>query len=172
MEIGRQLRLYYLRLKRLKGDPRDLALGVALGVFSGMMPILPFQTALAVTLAVFFKSSKITAALGTWVSNPLNWYFLYFYSFKIGAMVLGLPEQSRVFSAIMQAIRVNEDPTVIAGKILGAGSAIISSFLVGGVIMGVVAAPVAYVVFLPIFRSFREWRRSRKEKKERHQADP
>ena len=54
------------------------------------MPILPFQIALAVLLALIFRGSKIAAALGTWISNPLNWYFLYLYSYKIGAAILCL----------------------------------------------------------------------------------
>ena len=61
----RQLKYYYIRFLRLRGEPHELALGMAIGVFSGMMPILPFQIALAVTLALLFKTSKITAALGT-----------------------------------------------------------------------------------------------------------
>ncbi len=71
MKFNRQIRYYYLRFIRLRGQPHDLALGMAMGIFCGMLPIIPFQTALAVTLAIFFKGSKITAALGTWVSNPL-----------------------------------------------------------------------------------------------------
>ncbi len=165
MEFKRQIRYYYLKFRRLKGDPHDLSLGIALGVFAGMMPILPFQTALAVTLAVFLKASKITAALGTWVSNPLNWYFLYYFSYKLGSVVLNLPERNVVFSSIMQGIRAGEEPTVVAFKILGAGSTIISAFLLGGIVMGLVAAPAAYIIFLPVFRSFRSWRQSRKEKR-------
>ena len=90
MIFERQIRYYYLRFIRLRGEPHELAMGMAFGIFSGMMPILPFQTALAVALALFFKGSKIAAALGTWVSNPLNWYFLYYYSYKLGALIYNL----------------------------------------------------------------------------------
>ena len=92
MIFERQIRYYYLRFIRLRGDPSELALGMALGVFTGMMPIMPFQIAVAVALALFFKGSKITAALGTWISNPLNWYFLYYANYKLGAFILRLPE--------------------------------------------------------------------------------
>ena len=38
----RQLKYYYIRFLRLRGEPHELALGMAIGVFSGMMPILFF----------------------------------------------------------------------------------------------------------------------------------
>lgn len=127
-----------------------------------MMPILPFQTAVAVALAILFKGSKITAALGTWVTNPFNWYFLYYYSYKLGALMLGGPENSTIFSSIMTAVRSGEDSIAILGKILGEGGIFVLTFLLGGFVMGVVAAPLSYLLFLYIFKRIRTWRRSRR----------
>ncbi|SPD72488.1 conserved membrane hypothetical protein [uncultured Desulfobacterium sp.] len=158
----RPIRYYYLRFIRLKGEPNELAAGMAFGVFSGMMPILPFQIALAVSLSLLFKGSKITAALGTWVSNPLNWYFLYYYSYKLGAFILRLPEQNAIFSSVMMAIRSGEDAMAIAGKITEAGGFVIPAFLVGGLVMGTAAALPSYFIFLRIFRCIRHWREARK----------
>jgi len=165
LELRRQIRYYQLKLLRLKGEPHELALGMAIGIFAGMMPIVPFQTALAVTIALFFRTSKITAALGTWVSNPLNWYFLYRYSYKLGDIILGIPEQKEVFSSITDAMRAGEESMVVVEKILGAGSAFVSALLLGGFVMGVVSATPAYFIFLKVFRSIRTWRRSRKERR-------
>lgn len=159
MRFGRRLRYYYLLLKRLRGDPHDLALGMAVGAFSGMLPVMPFQSALAVTLAIPLKASKITALIGTWVSNPLNWYFLYYYSFKLGANLLGLPDRSAVFASIMKSIRSGDEFLVITGKLLGAGGTTMGAFLVGGFIMGFGVAPVVYYVFLYFFRYVRRLRK-------------
>jgi hypothetical protein len=163
MKFERQLRYYYLRFIRLRGEPHELALGMAFGALTGMMPIVPFQSVLAITLAVFFKASKITAALGTWVSNPLNWYFLYYYSYKLGAYILCVQEENSSFFAIMKSIRAGEDGLVIAEKILHAGGTIIGSFLIGGIVMGTVTAPLAYYIFLFIFKRVRFWRESKKK---------
>ncbi|MCD6297775.1 MAG: DUF2062 domain-containing protein [Deltaproteobacteria bacterium] len=165
MELRRQIRYYYLKLLRLKGEPNELALGMAIGIFAGMMPIVPFQTALAVTIALFFRSSKITAALGTWVSNPLNWYFLYRYSYKLGALILGVREQKAVFASITTAIRAGEESMVVVGKIFGAGGTFVTALLLGGFVMGIVFATPAYFIFLKVFRSIRTWRSSRKERR-------
>ncbi len=172
VKFNRQLRYYYLRFIRLRGEPRDLALGMAMGVFCGMLPIIPFQTALAVTLAIFFKGSKITAAIGTWVSNPLNWYFLYYYSYKLGTTLLGLPEQRKVFSAVIESIRAGERFVDVAGHALGAGATFITAFILGGVLLGIVFAPLAYFVFLPLFRSLKIWHDKRRERRQSRRQTP
>jgi uncharacterized protein (DUF2062 family) len=165
LKFSRQIKYYFLRLTRLRGEPHELALGMALGIFSGMLPIMPFQIALAITLALFFKVSKITAALGTWVTNPLNWYFMYLYSYKIGASVLGLPKGNGVISSVMASIRQGEEALVVIGKIAGAGGSIVAAFLLGGIIMGFIAAIPSYFIFLRLFQLIRQWRQERRVRK-------
>lgn len=165
MKLKRQIRYYYLRFIRLRGDPRELALGMAFGIFTGMMPIMPFQMALAVALALLFKGSKLTAALGTWISNPLNWYFIYYFSYKLGAFVLRLEGHGEMFSAIMTAVRTGQDGLIVAQKILAAGGLMGAAFLTGGLIMGVVTALPSYFIFLFIFRRIHAWRASGKRRK-------
>ncbi|MDY6881808.1 MAG: DUF2062 domain-containing protein [Desulfatiglans sp.] len=163
MKFSRQLKYYYLRFLRLRGQPEELALGMAFGVFAGMMPIMPFQTAVAVTLAIFFKGSKITAAIGTWISNPLNLYLVYFYNFKLGAFLLGIPKKSAGFSAIMAAIRSGEEAMVVVGELMSVGGTTAMAFLVGGVVMGTLTSIPTYLFFLYSFRRIKSWRQSRRE---------
>ena len=165
MRYDRRLRYYYLRFIRLRGEPHELALGMAFGIFAGMMPIMPFQIALAVTMALLFKASKITAALGTWVSNPLNWYFLYYFTYKIGAKVLGLSERNHILSSILESARQGEGAMVVIGKIAGAGGAISGALLLGGIILGVLAALPSYIIFLRVFQFIRVWRNKRRNRK-------
>jgi len=161
----RRFRYYYLRFIRLKGEPHELALGIALGVFSGMMPVIPFQIALAVALALFFKASKITAALGTWVSNPLNWYFLYMADYKLGSYLIGAEGGVKVIESVKNLINQGESMSVIWGKIFSSGITLFSALLIGGIIIGTVAAVPTYFLFLRIFWRLRIWRRKRKAKK-------
>jgi len=162
LNYPRWLRYYYLRFIRLRGDPHELALGTALGIFAGLMPIMPFQTALSVTLALFFKGSKITAALGTWVSNPLNWYFLYHYSYKIGTFLLGFSSENAIYSSLMAAIRRGDEPLAIIGKMIESGSAIMASFLAGGLLIAILGATPSYFLFLWIFKHVHQWRLKRR----------
>ncbi len=165
LNYERQLKYYYIRFLRLRGEPHELALGIALGVFSGMMPILPFQIALAVALALLFKASKITAALGTWASNPLNWYFIYLYDFKLGAYLLGVEGGQEMLKSLIASISRHDDLAVIWGKLFSSGITLVSSLLIGGIIIGVVLATPTYFIFLKIFQKIREWRLKRKARK-------
>ncbi len=172
MKPSRLFRYYYWRFIRLKGDPRDLALGISFGIFAGLMPIMPFQTALAVFLAIIFRASKITAAIGTWVSNPLNWYLLYYFDYKIGAALLGLSERDKGFSSVMAAIREGEEGMALAEVIMGAGSSIVAAFLIGGLVLGLMAAPISYPVFLKVFETIRRLRQARRSRKRRREEGP
>lgn len=154
-------RYLYLRFIRLRGDPHELALGMALGIFAGSMPILPLQTAMAVLLALIFRGSKIAAALGTWISNPLNWYFLYLYSYKIGAGILQIDRTNGVFASVMASVNNQEDGWIIAGKIVDAGGHMVTAFLLGGLVLGSIAALPSYFIFLKIFRLLERWRKKR-----------
>ncbi len=139
-----------------------MALGMAFGIFTGMMPIMPFQMVLSVALALVFKASKITAALGTWISNPVNWYFLYYYSYKLGSSILGMEKYGAMFNTIMEMVRSGEESMVIVQKILASGGLMAAAFLMGGLIMGILAALPSYFVFLFIFKRIREWRKAAK----------
>ncbi len=52
------LRKPYDRFLKIKGDPREIALGMALGLFVGMSPFMGIQMAVAVFLAAIFKWNK------------------------------------------------------------------------------------------------------------------
>ena len=172
MVFSRRIKYYFLKLTRLRWEPRELAIGIALGVFSGMMPIIPFQIALAITLALFFKGSKITAALGTWVTNPLNWYFTYLYSYKIGASIFGIPRENGILSSVIDPFQTAEGYLQLFGKITSAGTTIIFSFLLGGFIMGLIAALPSYFISLRFFQFVRRWRQKRRDRKVLRKARP
>jgi uncharacterized protein len=168
--IWRTLKYLQLRFIRLRGQPHEIALGVAFGVFAGAMPIVPFQTAFAVFLALLFKGSKIAAALGTWISNPLNWYFLYFYSYKIGAWIIGLRTTHYVSHSILTSIREGESAWLIFKQMVGAGGGFMAAFLLGGLILGTIFSIPSYFISLRMIRYFRAYR-ARKRKAGSCQAD-
>ena len=49
MTYKRTLKYCWLKLRRLQGDPKKLAWGMALGVFIGVTPTLPFHTGFQLT---------------------------------------------------------------------------------------------------------------------------
>ena len=165
MTLKRQIIYLYFRFRRIKAEPEELALGTALGVFSGMIAIVPFQILLALTLAVTFKGSRLMAALFTWYSNPFSWYFIYHYSFKLGALLLGMPGHHELLTPLLTAFRSGEGVMAIIAKIAGAGGSVLASFLLGGIVIGLFLAVPSYFMSLRLFRFLRSWRRARKEHK-------
>ncbi len=88
MSLKRTVRYQWLKFKRLQGDPRKLAWGMALGVFIGVTPTVPFHTALVLILAPCLGISPVTAYLGIWVMNPVTIAPLYLAAYKVGQFLL------------------------------------------------------------------------------------
>ena len=84
MSLKRTIRYQWLKFKRLQGDPRKLAGGMALGVFIGMTPTVPFHTLVALALAPWLRISPVTAYLGIWIMNPITMAPLYLAAYKVG----------------------------------------------------------------------------------------
>lgn len=163
--LSRLARYNYLRFIRLRGEPRELALGMALGIFSGMLPTVPFQMAFAIALAFAFKGSKITAALATWISNPLNLYIVYYLDYRIGAFILGLSRHNRGFASLMETVRNGELGMDLLMKVVGASGIIIAAFIIGGLILGVVTAVPSYFISLKVFGFLKKWRQEMRTKR-------
>jgi uncharacterized protein (DUF2062 family) len=85
----RTARYYYLRFIRLQGTPHSLALGSAIGAAIAITPTLPLHTVCIVGTTLLFRANTIAALMvGTLVSNPLTFAAQYYYSWKIGNMLL------------------------------------------------------------------------------------
>lgn len=124
-------REFVRQLKQLRGRPRELSLGVAIGVFVGITPTIPLHMVLAVTLAAALRGSKLAAALGVWVANPLTIPLFYYGSYRLGSFVLGmdeltLPSKYSVFS------------------LMKLGGNVTVAMLHGGVLLGILPAVLAY----------------------------
>ncbi len=155
------MRLTYLRIIRLRGHPHELALGMAFGVCIGMMPIIPFHMVTAVTLAILFGASKITAAAGTWVCNPITVYPIYKYCYEIGIIILGFDHNARLIRPITEAIGQGDYLEAIR-TILSGGSMAVATFLSGGIVIGVIFSVPSYFLSYYFFKNLIAWRKSRK----------
>lgn len=91
MNFQKTFRYFYYRCVRLHGRPRELAMGMAIGLAVGLSPTTPIQMAMAIAIAALFGQSKFSAALGVWITNPITWFPIYLSTYTIGAMVMGRP---------------------------------------------------------------------------------
>jgi uncharacterized protein len=130
------------RAKKLKGDPHYVAMGMAIGVFIGATPTIPFHTVLAVGLAFLLRASKPAAVIGVWFSNPFTIPFLYLASYKSGRLLLGngIPYDLK-YDSILELTKAGIDVTL--------------AMLTGGVIIGILPAIAAYIAAKKIFIKIR-----------------
>lgn len=143
--LKRLLRLQYLRLLRLKASTHNIAMGLAVGVFVGCLPVIPFQTIVAVVMAFIFRGSKVAAALGTWVSNPVNMIPFYTMLYYIGCLVMPVTAHFDPHHLELEAM-------------LQQGWEIVLVMFTGGILIGI---PAAFVTYILTFRSVNAYRQRR-----------
>ena len=107
---------------------------MAIGVFVGITPTIPFQTALALALAALFRGSKPAAVLGIWSGNPFTIPLLYMGSYKLGMLILGRP-------ALVSSL----DQQSLMG-FFKSGADICCATIAGGALLGILPAVAAYYI--------------------------
>ena len=162
LEPRRAARYYYLRFIRLRGHPSVLARGVAVGTFIGITPTIPFHTILALIFAIILRGSKVTALLAAViVSNPLTFFFQYYFSWKIGNWFTPAEHSWDEVSSLLDAVVNGENYrgafTVLAE--IGLDSLVI---LIGGGI--ILAIPFTIAFYLLTYMFFRSINKKRLEK--------
>ena len=91
MKIKNRINDFYNRFLSLNGRPEEIARSMALGVFIGVTPTIPFHTALIMVICLLFRQNITAAVLGaTIISNPLTIPFFYLSEYELGRLVLGI----------------------------------------------------------------------------------
>lgn len=163
--ISRLPKYYFLRVKRLRGDPYYLARGVGFGVFMGVLPLIPIQTLLLIPLSVALRVSTIGALIAaTLISNPLTFVPQYYLTWKLGNFIL----PGRIsWQHLEQVLLTIENEGLLDGiaTFSHLGVKAITVILTGGALIGVPLGVVSYFVSLYFFRAVR---RKRAEKHKLH----
>jgi uncharacterized protein (DUF2062 family) len=134
MDLRRFLRFHWLKFLRLQEDPRKLAGGMAMGVFIGITPTIPFHTVAVLSLAALLRLSPVTAFIGIQIGNPLTVPAIYLASYKLGQFLLyrGQPlvfPESFSFKAWICVLWQGGMALQVGGVILGIPPAIVTYFL-------------------------------------------
>ena len=147
----RTARYYYLRFIRLQGSPHSLALGSAIGAAIAITPTLPLHTVCIIGATLLFRANTIAALMvGTIISNPLTFAAQYYYSWKIGDMLL----PGRIsWERLQQMLSMVKEAGFVDGiKILSNLSMdAMLVLLMGGLIL---AIPLGIIVYLTAIRFF------------------
>lgn len=142
-QLKRRARYIYLKFIRLRGHPKELARGLAAGVFAGMFPLFGLQTIMGVAIALRIKGNPLMAAGGTWISNPLTYLPIYAFNYRLGSWILGRPVVN-LFTDV-ESLKALLDSSADVGIAL----------MLGSVVMGLIFAPLSYFGGLPLIRRAR-----------------
>ncbi|ROQ91157.1 DUF2062 domain-containing protein [Desulfosoma caldarium] len=131
-----RLRRFYDRFVSMRGNPKEIALGFALGLFVGMSPTLGFQMALAVVSAALLGWNKWSAAAGVWITNPITAPFVYGINYWVGSKLIlwVFPEATAHGQAMLSRM----------GPIVQKTPMVMASLILGGVVLGVPVACAGY----------------------------
>jgi hypothetical protein len=94
VRLKRRIKLAYLRIIRMGDPPERIAMGAAIGVFSGIAPTFGAAAPLAFAAAFVLKANKTAAVLGSFIMNPLTSTFFWSFSIILGSVILGENPQS------------------------------------------------------------------------------
>jgi uncharacterized protein (DUF2062 family) len=137
----------YERFLKLRGHPREIALGFALGLLIAMTPFMGLHTIVAVAVAALFKWNKISAAISVWITNAVTAPIIYSITYLIGAGIMGLNETINLkdinsLSAVRDLILQTPE--------------IVWAMTVGGLVVGLPLAVIGYYVTFSITRRYQE----------------
>jgi len=127
----------YKSFVRIHDEPRNIALGFALGLFIGLAPIIGLQTVLVLFLATLFRWNKLAAILGVWITNPVTAPFIYWATYLTGAKIFGLKKA--------QYIDPEQGITIIS-KIMAKAPNVLWALILGGIILGIPVAVTGYYI--------------------------
>jgi uncharacterized protein (DUF2062 family) len=141
------LKKAYERLLKIRGEPREIAFGFALGIFVGMSPTMGLQILIAVFFAALFKWNKISAAVGVFITNPLTAPFIYSANYFVGAKIYGLKKNFNLtddFGVSTLSTMIQKTPRILY------------ALIIGGVVLGLPLAVAGYYFSFNAVRKYRE----------------
>ena len=131
---------HWLHDHQLWGIRRKSAVpAVAWGVFVGWMPV-PGHVLIAILGSLLIRCNIPVAALATFISNPVTVGPMYYFSYRVGARLLGL--QTEPFAI---ELSINWLQTTFA--------TIWQPLLLGSVLVGSICSLIAYVLLDVLWRS-------------------
>jgi uncharacterized protein len=129
------LKQAYTRFLKIRGEPKEIAMGFSVGIFIGMTPAMGFHTVIAVFIATLFKWNKISAALAVWITNPFTAPFIYSMTYFVGAKTMGLTRVYKLSDGLSSSTFIN-----MIKKTPG----IFGAMTIGGFIIGIPLSLISY----------------------------
>lgn len=159
MKATRLLKYYILRIKRYKDSPHSIAGGIAVGVFIGLTPTMPFHTALIVLICFLTRTSIVIAIAISWVvCNPLTYLPIYYFAGQLGNRLTPYSLQMSKVNLLIEQFQLETNFTEILSMLLEAGYEAMIVMLVGGCAIALPAGVITYYFFLVLIIKIKKTR--------------
>lgn len=158
----RLFKFYYLKLIRLKGDPKTISRGIALGIFVGITPTMPLHTVALLILIPVFRANFVAAFLSNvLICNPFTYLPQYYLSWLIGNALTPANLSWERIILVMEIVFSDASLKQIFHTFsqLGADTAIV--LVVGGFILATPFTIAAYFFSLKFFVALRHNKRAK-----------
>ncbi|MCP4199392.1 MAG: DUF2062 domain-containing protein [Proteobacteria bacterium] len=157
-----------VELARQKDPPRKIALGMALGIFIGILPIMGIQMAVVTIFALPLRGNLKAAIAGVWISNPITFIPMYWSYYVFG--LLFVPSRRITWGQFTELITKAAvwDWADVSGSIqhmLNLGADILIPMWIGATILGVVFGIPTYFFTFQFVVKYRERRERRRQRK-------
>jgi uncharacterized protein len=146
------------KLLSLNDSPHDIALGLALGIFIGFLPIMGIQMAVVLVFALpFRKANKVAAVAGVWITNPLTVIPIYAFIYWVGTFFYPAEyvlTSSGLKSKMEEIIQLDGfiDQTQ---AFLSLGADIFLPMCIGGAVVGFIAMFPTYFITRKLIENYR-----------------
>jgi uncharacterized protein (DUF2062 family) len=158
---ARAFRYYWIQLLRLRGSPFVLARGVAIGVFIGLTPTIPFHTVLILICCATAKAQPVAGCIASLlVSNPLTIPLHYWAAWKAGTVVTG---SSISWDHVRTIMNLARDANMLDAADLATheGFRVLGSLLLGGIVIALPFAVASYFAALRLYVTYQKRRQRR-----------
>jgi uncharacterized protein len=129
-------------LHRFKFNPNlwhlnrnSVAIAFSIGIFTAFMPI-PGQMIMAGLLAVLFQANLPISVLLVWVSNPLTYAPIFYFTYKVGSYLLVVTQDDIVIEGAWQWLTAKLggvwQPLILGIFVCAITGAILANLLVRG----------------------------------------
>lgn len=160
------------RLRRLPDQPQKIGRGVAAGVFISFTPLHGLHFLAAAGIAWVIGGNILASLLATFVGNPITFPFIAYASTWLGRELLGthgrLSAKKILNESADASMQVWHNFTAMFGhgtphwdRLGSFYHDIYQPYMVGGLILGIIAAVVAHYLTVPVIRAYHR-RRARK----------
>ncbi len=160
-----------IELARQKDTPHRIGLGMAMGIFIGILPIMGIQMAVVTIFALPLRGNLKAAIAGVWISNPITFIPMYWSYYVFG--LLFMPSRRITWDQFTEMITntAQWDWSDVIGSVrqmLDLGADILIPMWIGATILAFAFSIPTYFFtfrFVIKYRERRERKRQRKAQK-------